>query len=322
VQPVRPETYDLYLKARFLMNQRTPQALRDAVERLDEVLRQEPRYALAWAAKAECYSHLVSPGIAAMPAREGVAKARQAAAKAIELDPSLSEAHTVLGFATTESWEWAAAEKAFRRAIELNPSNTDAYMKYAFYLTAMGRHKESLAALETAKRLDPLSAGVNQVTAAAYRFAGDHDRAITAARATLEGQPGYWFGHFILGRSYSSQGRFADADAELRRALEKGPGPVVLGAIGSNHVRWGKPAEARRVLADLQGKRKAGYVPPTILAKLHFALGETGDGFAWLRKALDERDQGMMFLNVDPDYEAVRADARFKRLVKEVGLNR
>ncbi|HYG61984.1 MAG TPA: protein kinase [Thermoanaerobaculia bacterium] len=320
-QAVRPETYELYLKARFLINQRTPEALREALGRLDEVLKQEPGYALAWAAKAECYAHLVSPGLASMPAREGGAQARKAAARAIELDPNLSDAHVVLGFATTESWEWAAAERSFRRAIELNPSNADAYLKYAFYLTAMGRHAEAIKALETAKRLDPLSPAVNQALAAGHRFAGDHDRAVAAARATLDIHPGFWLGHFLLGTSYSSQGRFAEADAELRRALEKGPGPVILGAIGRNQARWGKAAEARKVLAELEEKKRTGYVAPTVLAKLHFALGETDQGFTWMQKALEERDQGLMFLRVDSDYAAVRSDPRFARLLKEVGLN-
>jgi TolB-like protein/tetratricopeptide (TPR) repeat protein len=323
MQAVRPEAYELYLKARFLINQRTPEALRQALSQLEEVLRREPGYALAWAAKAECYAHLVSPALASIPPREGIAKAKAAAGRAIELDGKLSEAHVVLGFVTMESWDWPVAEKEFRRAIELSPSNADAYLKYALYLNAAGRHPEAITAIQTARKLDPLSPAIRQAVAAVYHFAGDQDRAIEAAKATLELQPGFWIGHFHLGLAYSSKERYTEADAELRRALPEGPQHFVLAAVGRNDALWGKPAESRRILAELEAKRKTTFVAPTSLAKICFALGDTDAGFGWLRKALDERDQGLMFLRSDPDFPpSIHSDPRFKRLLKEVGLDR
>jgi TolB-like protein/Tfp pilus assembly protein PilF len=323
VQAVQPYAYELYLKARFLINQRTPEALLQALGQLQEVLRREPGYAPAWAAEAECYAHLISPALASIPPREGITKARAAALRAIELDGNLSEAHVVLGFVTMESWDWPAAGQELRRAIELGPSNADAHLKYALYLSATGRHAEAIPTIETARKLDPLSPAIRQAMAAVYRFAGAQDRAIEAAKATLELQPDFWIGHFHLGLAYSSKGRYAEADAELRRALLEGPQHFVLAAIGRNDAFWGKPQESRRLLAELEEKRKTTFVAPTSLAKICFALGDTDAGFGWLRKALDERDQGLMFLRSDPDFPpSIHSDPRFKSLLRAVGLDR
>lgn len=321
VQPVRPEVYEQYLKARFLMNQRTPPALLKALEQLDGVLRQEPGYALAWAARSECYSHLVSPGLAVIPARDGVAKAREAARKAIELDGTLSEAHVVLGFALMESWSWREAGQELVRAIKINPSNADAYAKYTFYLTAIGRHQEAIEAIEKARKLDPLSPAISQAAASTYRLAGDVDQAIAASKATLDLEPDFWLGYYQLGLSYSNVGRCAEADAELQKALASGPKPVVLAALGRNAARCGRLEETRRILGQLQRMMEKGaYLPPSLLAKLHFLLGENEQGFVWLQKALDERDQTLLLIQIDPDYAAVREDPRFLRVLDRVGV--
>ncbi|HVR95310.1 MAG TPA: protein kinase [Thermoanaerobaculia bacterium] len=323
IQTVRPDVYETYLKARFLMSSLKPQSLFQALEHLDRVVAQEPGYALAWVARAECYTNLISPGLGAIPAPEGIAKAREAAQKAIELDPTLSDAHVVLGFVHMMSWDWPAAGQELRRAMELNPSNSGAYVKYSLYMNAQGHHPEAIAALQTARRLDPLSPTLDQVVAVTYRFAGQNDQAITAAKATLVRDPDFWFGHFLLGSEYTAKSRFAEADAELRKALAAADVPVVSVALGRNYARWGKTDQARRLLAGLLARRQAKdrYLPPTLIAKLHFALGENDQGFEWLQKALDERDQTLLMLKVDPDYAAVRSDARFPRLLQKVGLN-
>jgi serine/threonine protein kinase/tetratricopeptide (TPR) repeat protein len=324
IQTVRPEVYETYLKARFLMSSLKPQSLFQALEHLDQVIAREPGYSLAWAARAECYSLLVSPGLGAIPADQGIAKARESARKAIELDDTLSDAHVVLGFVHMVSWDWPAAERELRRAIELNPSDSGGYVKYALYMTAQGRHPEAIDLIQKARRLDPLSSTRDQALAATYRFAGENDQAIAAAKATLEREPDFWFGHFLLGSEYTAKGRFAEAEAELRKALAVANVPVVTVALGRNYARWGKTDEARRMLADLLAKRQAGsgYLPPSLIAKLHFALGENDQGFKWLQIALDERDQALLLLKVDPDYAAVRSDPRFLRLLERVGLGR
>jgi len=322
VQEVDTEVYEMYLKGRFHQNKRTPEALLTALDYFEKALDLDPRYALAWAAKADCYASLGSFGYAVMPPLEAIPKAKEAAERAIELDDSLSEAHTALGLATMQGWEWPQAERELDRALELNPSNADAFHRYTIYLTAMGRHGEAVAAALKAQQLDPLSPIIGQGVATAHFFAGNYEEAIRRCEEKLQKEP-FWLTHLLLGQSYSQAGDHAAADGHFRKALDLTQGnPFVLGAMGRNHARWGRTAEARKVLEQLLERSRAGYLAPTLAAKLHFALGEPDQGFTWLYKALAERDQSLGFLAVDPDYATVRSDPRFARLLEQVGLRR
>jgi TolB-like protein/Tfp pilus assembly protein PilF len=320
VQEVDGTVYESYLKARYLINKRTSESLQQALQELDHALAGNPRYALAWAARAECYYSLGSFGYAVFPPSQTIPKAEEAARKAVELDDTLPEAHTALAMVLMQDWRWNESDHEFQRALELNPSSGDACSKYTRYLIAVGRHKESIEMARRARVLDPLSPIVSFLEGTAFYWAGDYDRALEVAKAALEIQD-FWLYHLLAGESQGHKGRFAEADAELRKAqaLDK-KNLFILGAIGKNLARWGKTAEARSVLADLEQRSAHEYVAPTLLAKLHFALGETGPGFALLQKALAERDQSLSFLKTDVDYEGVRSDPRYREMLHRIGL--
>ena len=179
---VTPEVYEAYLKARYLLNKRTPEGVREALERLDAALQGDSGYALAWAARAECYLYLVSDGMNVLPSSEGLPKAREAAQRALRLDPELSEAHVVLGTVHLQSWEWENVEAEFLRALELAPSNADAYQKYTLFLTAQGRHDEAMASIKKARKLDPLSLPLRFGVASNCIFAGHYDEGAETPR--------------------------------------------------------------------------------------------------------------------------------------------
>ncbi len=320
VQEVDGTVYESYLKARYLINKRTSESLQQALQELDRALAGNPRYALAWAARAECYYSLGSFGYAVFPPSQTIPKAEEAARKAVELDDTLPEAHTALAMVLMQDWRWDESNHEFQRALELNPSSGDACSKYTRYLIAVGRHKESIDMARRARVLDPLSPIVSFLEGTAFYWAGDYDRALEVAKAALEIQD-FWLYHLLAGESQSRKGRFAEADAELRKAqaLDK-KNVFILGATGKNLARWGKAAEARSVLSDLEQRSAHEYVAPTLLAKLHFALGETDPGFALLQKALAERDQSLSFLKTDVDYEGVHADPRYREMLHRIGL--
>jgi TolB-like protein/tetratricopeptide (TPR) repeat protein len=320
VQEVDSAVYESYLKARYLINKRTSESLQQALQELDHALARDPGYALAWAARAECYYSLGSFGYAVFPPSQTIPKAEEAARRAVQLDDTLAEAHTALAMTLMQDWRWDESDREFQRALELNPSSADACSKYTRYLIAVGRHHESIEMARRARVLDPLSPIVSFLEGTAYYWAGDYDRALEVAQAALEIQD-FWLYHLLAGESQSRQGRFAAGDAELRRAqaLDR-KNLFVLGAIGKNLARWGRTQEARAVLADLEQRSAHEYVAPTLLAKLHFALGETDPGFALLQKAWIERDQSLSFLKTDVDYEMVRADPRYREMVHRVGL--
>ena len=322
VQAVAPEAYELYLKARYLLHQRNPDALRKALPLLEQALAKEPGYALGWATQAECYLYLAG-SFSAMPLSEGLPKARQAALRAVELDPSLPEAHAALAFTHLYELEWNKVEEGFRRALELNPSNADAYLKFSLFLSAQERHEEAIAVLRKARQLDPFSLHVRIPTVSAYWCAGRYKEAEEAAREAITLQPDHWFPHLQLGLVLSLEERYAEADVELQKALASSQGnPIVLGVVARNDALAGKTESARRIVAGLEEASKRTLIPPSSLAAPLFALGDVDRGFEWLQKAADTRDQQILLLRVHPYYQPYRSDPRFQRILTQVGLDR
>jgi tetratricopeptide (TPR) repeat protein len=261
--------------------------------------------------------------MAAMPTEEGLPKARQAAERALELDPNLSEAHALLGVVELGSWRWAQADQHFQRAIVLNPSNADAYHRYTQLLSALGEHEKAIAAIQKAQQLDPLSPAVHTAAAANYYYADRYEDCMRAARRVLELQPGSWAASLFLGAGHSRLGHAAEAEKYLKEALASSKeNPFVLGSLGRHYARTGRKEEARKVLKELESRARTEYVAASLPAKLYFLLGEPGQGFTWMEKAFAERDQSLNFLKVDPDYEPVRKDPRFQRLLDRIGLGK
>jgi TolB-like protein/Tfp pilus assembly protein PilF len=324
VQQVAPDVYETYLRARYLLNQRNPEAVRQALGLLDQALARDPRYALGWAARAEAWLILIADSNnGTLPAREGLPKAREAARQALELDPNLSEAHAALALAHLQSWEWDKVESGFRRALELNPSNAEAYLRYSVFLTSQGRHDEAIKAIEMARQLDPGSLVIRIASNYAHILAKRYDRAAEIARATISLRPEVWIPHLQLGVVLSLQGRYAEADTELREAVRLGgSNPLALSTLARNEALAGRPEPARRIVAELETASRSAWVPPTALAHPLFALGEADRGFAWLQKAVDEKDQTLLIFNVSPYYAPYRADPRYQHILRQLGLDR
>ncbi len=318
---VPDDVYELYLRARFFQNKRTPDNLIKALDLYQQAAARTPGFALAWASTAQTYAALGSFGYAVMSPRESIPKAEEAARKALKLDDSLSEAHSALAMALLDDWKWPQAATEFERALALNPSNADAWHQYAGYLTARGRHAEAAQAARRALELDPLSLIINQTVAIAHYFAGDLADAVAESNATLALEPNFWLAHHLLGECASYQGQYDRAAQEFDRALAASKrNPFVLAALGRSLARAGKQVEARKILAEVTERAGHEYVSSVVRAKLFFALGELDEGFRWMTKAVEERDHGLAYLAVDPDFGAVRKDPRFAALLATVGL--
>jgi TolB-like protein/Tfp pilus assembly protein PilF len=322
IQEVVPEVYETYLRARYFLNKRTPDAVRQALSLLDQALAKDPGYAPGWAAKAECYLYLMADGISVLPAKEALPKAREAALRALDLDESLSDAHAALAFTELQSWQWNKVEKEFLRALELNPSNADAYLKYTLFLTAQERHEEAIAAAEKARQLNPLSLHIRITATSNYLWAGRTREAEESARAAIALQPDHWLPHFQLGTILAKEGRSREADAPFREAVRLGGrNPRALSALASNEARLGHTGSAREILAEIEAASRKSWVPPSTVAAPLFALGDADGGFAWLQKAADAREQSLLMLRVDSTYDPYRSDPRFQRILTQVGLD-
>jgi eukaryotic-like serine/threonine-protein kinase len=314
------EAYHLYLKGRYYVHKRTPDWIKKGVESFLQAIDLDPNYALAYAGLAEAYGFLAS-STGGQPPREAYPKAKAAAAKALELDDTLGEAHCTLGFfRLLYDWDFAAAEEEFKRAIELSPNFANAWDGYGFYFKATGQSEASIRSCRRAQELEPLSLFITLSLAWAYYFARQYDRAMEQGRKALDMDPNFGFAYWHRGMAYIQQKKFADAVTALRKAINlSGPATTFISYLGYANARMGKHREARQMIAQLERVSKRQYVSSYFIAVIYLGLGDLDRTFEWLEKAYEERSGFMAFINVEPMLDALRSDPRFKALAEKIG---
>jgi TolB-like protein/DNA-binding winged helix-turn-helix (wHTH) protein/Tfp pilus assembly protein PilF len=319
-RPVNLEAHEAYLKGRYYLNKRTEHGFREAVEYFSEATQKDRNYALGYSGLADSYILLGEYSL--LPAKEAFTKAREAAAKALELDDTLAEAHNAFAAVKVDyDWDWLGAEREFRRAIELNPGYATAHQWYAELLSELGRHGEALAEIKQAQELDPFSLIINAVNGDALRSAGQYDLAIEQLRNTLEIDPNFAHAHFHLGMTYLRKEAFAEAIAEFQRAAALSPNVTdYQGGLGYAYARAGKRAEARKVLDALKAQSQRRYVSWFYIAAIYAGLDEKNEAFACLEKAYEQREQGLAVINREPMFDPLRFDPRFQDLLRRIGL--
>jgi len=314
------EAYRLYLTGRYLWGKRTGEGFRQSIDRYHEALKLDPNYALAYAGIADSYNFLGTAGEMKMSESHPLAKA--AAIRALELDDQLSEAHTSLAANIMDYyWDWPEAERHFQRALQLNPNYPTVHHLYSQYLSIMDRLDESVAEAEKARALDPLSLAETENVALALYRARRYGEAIALSQQVLQMDRDFVPAHIQLGLSYTQTGQHDDSIAELRRALELSHNnPDILAMVGYAYAAAGRRDEARGILAELKTLETKQYVSPFDNAGVLVGLGEKDEAFTWLNKACDERVWIMGFIKVEPVFDSLRSDQRYKELVSKIGL--
>lgn len=313
------EAYQLYLRGRYFWNKRTGEAINKSIEYFNQAIEKDSNYALAYAGLADSY--VLLPSYATTPTKEAYPKARVAAMKALELNEKLAEAHTALAY-VKESYEWdlAGAEREFKRSIELNPNYPTGHQWYGEYLSVVGRHGEAIAELKKGLELDPLSLVINRELGGALSFAGQYDQAIEQFRKTLDIDPSFPV-HRDLAWAYTQKGLYEKAIAEFQKGINlHGEASFKLSGLGYTYAVSGNRRDAQRVLERSKELSQKLYVPATHIAVIYAGLGEKEQAFQWLEKAYNERDEGLIYLNVAPVWGSLRSDPRFHDLVRRVGL--
>ena len=318
---VLPAAYDAYVRGRHAWEKRAESDLHEAIRFFQDSIDADPTYAPAYAGIADCYAQLgygsyISP-------EDAFPRARAAARKALDLDPSLPEAHASLGYALMYyDWNFQDAEAEFKRAIELNQNYAIAHQWYAYLLTAMERPlRDAEAEIATAKSLDPLSVPINIDRAYILHYYGRNEDALRSVRLALEMNPKYGFGYFWLGRIYTSEGRYADAEAALQNIGPLRMWTPAMAVQGYLYAKSGRPEEAKTVLAEFDELRRQGrYASSYAVAVIYAGLGDRDRVFSYLDAAYRERSHWLVWLKRDPRWNDVRSDARFQDLVRKVGL--
>jgi tetratricopeptide (TPR) repeat protein len=240
----------------------------------------------------------------------------------VELDPPLGEPHAVLGWSSfVFDRDSTTAERQFQKALQLNPNYAPAHQNYAMFLSRMGRFDEGLREMRRAQELDPVSLGVNTMMGIALGLARRDDEAIPWFHRVLAMDPNFLRAHFGLGLSLVHKKRYEEGISELQKAVVlSGGGAAQLGALGFAYALANQREAALQIAEKLERESTERYVPPAFVAIVFSGLGDTDKAIAWLERALDERDPWLSSLKVDPMFDALRSDPRFRDILHRVGL--
>ena len=313
------EAYDLYMWGRFFWEKRG-EGLKRAVEYFGQAVEKDPSYAEAYAGIADSYNNLAFYGY--MPSREAIPIARENAKKALEIDNTLADAHSALGY-IHEFFDWnlSTAEREYKRAIELNPACTQAHYWYATLLLFTNRFPQALQQNEQAISVDPLS--VHAHAQYGWNLIGmlEFDQAEEKLKRVLELNPDYVLAHWLLGWIYDLTSKDDEAIAKLQKAVElSGNNLWMLSTLGGAYGKVGRTAEAREVLAELRERSEHEYVQSFYFALVHGGLGELEETLTWLEKAYEDRELWLIVMGMkyDPMFERIQDDPHFQAFVQKV----
>jgi TolB-like protein/DNA-binding winged helix-turn-helix (wHTH) protein/Tfp pilus assembly protein PilF len=318
--PISAEAYDLYLKGRYFWNKRTADGFEHAIECFQQAINKDSNYARAYAGLADTYALMSTYHLA--PQSEFLAKARRAALRALEIDPTLAEAHTSLALiAEIHDWDWRTADQEYRLAMQLNPNYATAHHWYAECLAFQGRFDEALAESERARQLDPHSLIIAADRAAILYFQRQYDRAIEQAQAVLTVEPNFPRAH-ILVFAYVQEGRFREALADIQDWRRIDDTPWTWAVEAYVYGRSGQRTLALQALATLRREVQNRPVDPApMLTLANIGLGHNDKAIILLQKAYSEHTSDLTVLKVDPIYDPLRGDPRFQQLLRNARLN-
>jgi serine/threonine protein kinase/TolB-like protein/Tfp pilus assembly protein PilF len=312
-----PEAYQLYLKGKFYWNKRTGESLKQAAELYRQAIEKDPNYALAYSGLAETYVLFSSYDVA--PAGDSMPQAKAAALRALEIDDSLAEAHTALGFYLSYyEWDRNGSEKEYRRAIELNPNYATAHHWLGADLSNVKRFDDSLVELRRAEELDPLSQIIGTNLGDTLVFARRYDEAIAQYKRTLVRNPNFAYVHRALGWAYGAKGMYPEAIAETRIAIELSN--TGEGYLGLWLAKSGQRNEALKLLEKLRQESARDYVQSYNFALIYIGLGDKEEALNYLEKHMSSRAETAGSYAVAPELDDLRSEPRFKEMLKRMNL--
>lgn len=314
------EAYQLYLRGRFFWNKRSKDGIRNAIRYFEQAIESDPEYALAWAGIADSYTVLGEYG--SVPRKQLLPKAREAVNRALELDNSLAEARCSNAILLMlEEWDWDGAAAEFETAISLNPNYATAYQWYSQWFESRGRMDEAVRYATTATELDPVSQAIQQDLGLAYYYSRRYEEAIAVAKKTIELDPDYPAAHRLHSLSLQGAGEFADAIAANERwgkltgnEIEKDVSLAQLLAVS------GKGEEARKIVDRIDASEAEIGNLFRGLALVWAALGENERALDLLESGLERREEALLSLKVDPKFDGLRDEPRFREILDRIGL--
>jgi TolB-like protein/DNA-binding winged helix-turn-helix (wHTH) protein/Tfp pilus assembly protein PilF len=319
---VDPEVYENYLKGRFALARVNNKAdVEESIRYFNEALSKDPRHALSYLGLAEAYGWLGTVFIGGV-AQEYRPKVAQAARKALELDPTLVEAHLVLADTAQKEWRWAEAHAEYQKAIAMRPNDATAHSALAFWLTCQGRAEEALAETRLGRELDPLAVSGDDLGSTLFlaRHYAEAEREVRSELAIRPDNARALMGlGFILVANHNAR---EAVDVLEKAASISERAPATLGLLIYAYAQSGDRAHALRLLQELKTRKQRGYVPAAAFMFGFLGLRDYDQAFFWMEEAYKEQSNFLQFLKVNPIFDPVRSDPRFLDLLRRVGLDR
>lgn len=320
MRSVNPEAYDAYLRGRFYWTNRGD--IPKSIEAYQQAIQKDPKYALAYAGLANGYALMGQVPYDDLPPSQAKPKAREAAARALQLDAQLAEAHTALAnVAFSYDWDFATAEREFQRAVALGPNDPTPHLWYGHYFIVRNRLAQALEENSRTLELDPVSPVFNTVRAQIEYSARNYDAAVAQGSRIVEQYPAYWLAYIWLGSAYREKKMYAQALEQFSEGRKlSGDQPVLIALYGHALALSGDAAGARKALADLQHLAQSRYVSSLYFAAVHLGLGEKSIALDGLERAYKERNDYLAYLGVDPIADPLRSEPRFQQLLAKIGV--
>ena len=311
------EAFESYLRGRFYWNSYTESGLAKAINCYNHAIELDPQYALAYTGIADYYNWLGVFGV--KPFAECSAAAKDAASKAVELDPSAAEAFSALAFATvTHDFDWSVAEGQHRRAIEINPNYATGHHWYGFHLAMIGRFDDAIKEMLRARELDPLSPSIMQALGWCFYQAGRFDDSITTYRNMLEAVPDFSYGLATYAWTLRGAGMADDAVAVSERALElSSGGQFFVSGLGASYAAAGLRKDAYAALDRLDELAANGYVSPYHRALIYVSLGERKRALELLEESFVINEGWLVWVGVEPQFHPLRGEPRLQEILRK-----
>lgn len=314
---VVPEAYEAYLKGKYELEKRTPEALQDSANYFQKAIEKDATFAAAYAGLADTY--LTMSNYQMVPAESLIPKGKQAVEKALQLDDRLAQAHTSLAALRFYHLEGGDIESEYLRAIALDPGYAQGIHWYALYLAATGRKEESIREIKLARAIDPKSLIINANVGFVYYLAGDYDRAVEAEKDTIQMDPSFVAAHSYLGQIYAEKKKYTEAIDEYRTAASLSPGDMASQAdLAYGYAISGRKGEAQEILNEMLGARGKKFVSTYDFAVVYAGFREGSKTLEWLEKAYVEQNGRLVNLGVHPQFAFVRTEPRFQRIVEKI----
>jgi tetratricopeptide (TPR) repeat protein len=311
--------YELYHKGRSLWERRSGDNIPKAIAYYEQAIARDPNYALAYAGLAKSY--ILLPFFTGADRHEASSKAKEAALKALRLDPKLADAHLALGKVLFFSEiDLAGAMREYKRAIELQPNDATAHHWFGNdTLAALGRFEEAIAEGRRAVELDPLSPVINADLGTTFYYARRYDESARQLRKTLEIDPTFFYAHFNLGIVLQVTGDLAGAIAEYEKAKQLNDDPFMSTTCAAAKAQAGDKDAALRMLSELDKISQHREVVGYWRALLYLSLNNKDEALRWLEQGYEERDgSNISWIKVDPLLDSLHGDPRFEALVQKV----